>query len=140
MEEVIDLKVDVGILKNQIQTITSLCTKMDQVIEKLMLHHDEHISKVYTDMDRRRIETNEDIKDLHERIDVVLDKVQDTEKNLLEAVKELRKEMQLHNSKERESLDKLLQWKWTIVGALLVISWLLSHVNYDTLAHSIAPH
>ena len=127
------IQVDVGVLKSQVSTITELCNKMDKVIEKLVDQHDRHIAKVYDDMDKRRIETNADINDLHVRIDDVLDKVQDTEKTLLEEIKLLRKEMQDHNKNEKESLDKLLQWKWMVAGGILVMSWLLSHVKLDTL-------
>jgi hypothetical protein len=128
-----EVKVDVGVLKSQVIMLTNLCNKMDQVIEKLVDQHDRHISKVYEDMDKRRLETNSDIKEIHERIDDVLDKVKGTEKTLLDEIKSLRKEMQQHNTSEKESLDKLLQWKWMVAGGILVVSWLLSHVRPDIL-------
>jgi hypothetical protein len=128
-----ELRVDVGVLKSQVVTLTSLCDKMDQVIEKLVDQHDRHIAKVYDDMDKRRLETNTDIKELHERIDDVLDKVKGTEKTLLDEIKLLRKEMSEHNKNEKESLDKLLQWKWMVAGGILVVSWLISHINPATL-------
>ena len=132
-----EVKVDVGILKSQIVMLTNLCNKMDQVIEKLVDQHDRHISKVYEDMDKRRTETNLDIKEIHGRIDDVLEKVKGTEKTLLDEIKSLRKEMQQHNNNEKESLDKLLQWKWMVAGGILVISWLISHVKLDTLLTGI---
>lgn len=128
-----EVRVDVGVLKSQVIMLTNLCNKMDQVIEKLVDQHDRHISKVYDDMDKRRIETNADIKEIHERIDDVLDKVKGTEKTLLDEIKLLRKEMSDHNKNEKESLDKLLQWKWMVAGGILVASWLISHVNIATL-------
>ena len=131
------IEVDVGVLKSQVSMITNLCNKMDQVIEKLVDQHDRHIAKVYDDMDKRRVETNEDIKEIHQRIDDVLDKVKGTEKALLDEMKGLRKEMQDHNAKEKESLDKLLQWKWMVAGGILVASWLISHVKLDTLLTGI---
>jgi hypothetical protein len=121
------------VLKAKVEAITELCGKMDQVIEKLVDQHDRHLSKVYENIDLRRKETDMDIKELHVRIDSVLDKVQVTEKTLLEEIKLLRKEMSDHNKKEKESLDKLLQWKWMVAGGILVLSWLISHVNLDTL-------
>jgi len=131
------LEVDVGILKTKVETITTLCGKMDQVMERLVNQHDQHLSKVYENIDNRRKETDMDIKELHDRIDTVLDKVQITEKTLLEEIKLLRKEMLEHNSKEKESLDKLLQWKWMVVGGILVASWLISHTNFDILLGSL---
>jgi hypothetical protein len=131
------LNVDVGILQTKVETITLLCSKMDQVIERLVEQHDQHLAKVYENIDNRRKETDMDIKELHERIDTVLDKVQITEKTLLEEIKLLRKEMLEHNSKEKESLDKLLQWKWMVAGGILVLSWLISHTNFDTILGSL---
>ena len=126
-----DLKVDVGVLKSQVSTLTTLCGKMDQVIEKLVDQHDRHLVKVYENIDQRRKETDMDIKELHERIDVVLDKVQISEKTLLEEIQKLRADMQEHNTKDRQNIEQLLQWKWMIAGGVLVLSWLLSHVNFD---------
>ena len=132
-DDIVELKVDTGVLKQQIKSITELCSKMDQIIDKLVDQHDRHISKVYVDMEARRRETDLDIKEIHGRIDDVLEKVQETEKTLLAEMKGLRKEMQDHNSKEKEALDGLLQWKWMIAGGILVVSWLLSHVSPDTM-------
>jgi len=128
-----DVKVDIGVLKTQVLTLSALCNKMDQVIEKLVDQHDRHISKVYTDMDIRRRETDADIKELHSRIDTVLDKLSEQNEKIMEEFKYLRKEMSNHNSQEKEQLDKLLQWKWMIAGGVLVLSWLVSHVKLDTI-------
>ena len=53
--EMIDVQVDIGVLKTQVLTLSALCNKMDVVIEKLVDQHDRHIAKVYADMDQRRI-------------------------------------------------------------------------------------
>jgi hypothetical protein len=127
------LKVDVGVLKEQINTLTSLCGKMDTVIDKILEQQDRQIEQVYDDMDKRRIETESNIKEIHDRIDTVLDKVQASELRLLNEIKELRIEMTSHNTREKESLDKLLQWKWMVAGGILVLSWLISHLDKLTL-------
>ena len=54
-------KVDIGILQAQVSTLTMLCSKMDTVIEKLVDQHDRHLAKVYTDMEKRRIENDADV-------------------------------------------------------------------------------
>ncbi|NDB82451.1 MAG: hypothetical protein EB127_06890 [Alphaproteobacteria bacterium] len=123
------LKVDVGVLKEQVNTLTTLCGKMDTVIDKILEQQDRQVEQVYKDMDKRRIETESNIKEIHDRIDTVLDKVQASELRLLNEIKELRIEMTNHNAKEKESLDKLLQWKWMVAGGILVVSWLVSHLD-----------
>jgi hemerythrin superfamily protein len=132
-----DIMVDVGVLKTQVLTLSALCNKMDQVIEKLVDQHDRHIAKVYSDMDQRRLETEKDIKEIHERIDTVLDKMQDSNEKIMDEFKSLRKEMTEHNRKEKESLDKLLEWKWMVAGGIVVLSYLISHVNLDTIVKLI---
>jgi hypothetical protein len=136
-EDCVDVLIDIGVLKTQVLTLSSLCNKMDTVIEKLMDQHDRHIAKIYTDMDNRRTETEADIKELHGRIDTVLDKVQASEMRIMNKIEELRDDMSKHNRVEKNQLDKLLQWKWMVVGGVLALSWLISHVNVDTLVSNM---
>ena len=135
LNEMIDVQVDIGVLKTQVLTLSALCNKMDVVIDKLIEQHDRHIAKVYADMDQRRLETEKDIKEIHERIDTVLDKMQDSNEKIMDEFKSLRKDMTEHNIKEKESLDKLLEWKWMLAGGIIVFSYLISRVNFDTLLH-----
>lgn len=133
-QEYTDLKVDVGVLKTQVVMISQLCEKMDKVIEKLVDVHDNHINQVYREMDKRRLETDGDVGELHDRIDKVIDKVQETELRLMDKMESLSKAMTDHNKAEKESLDKLLQWKWMVAGGILVLSWLISHANLDIIS------
>ena len=137
MDNYTELKVDVGVLKTQTTALTSLCEKMDRVIEKIVDQQDRYISQVYEDMEKRRFETERDIKELHERIDTVLEKVEDNRMQLLDELKQLRKEIAAHNKLEEQSLYQLLQWKWMVAGGIVVISWLISHVNVDTIIKTL---
>jgi hypothetical protein len=124
---------DVGKLKGQVEALTSIAGKLDIIIDKLVDQHDRHIAKVYTDMDKRRLETEGDVREIHERIDTVLDKMQSMDNCLSEKIDSLRDAITLHNKEERKQLDQILQWKWMVAGGILVLSWLLSHVNPDTI-------
>jgi len=130
-EECIDVKVDIGILQTQVSTLTTLCSKMDTVIEKLVDQHDRHIAKVYTDMDNRRLETESDIKEIHDRIDVVLDKMHLSELRITGDIKELREDMLKRGRYEESQLEKLNQWKWMTIGAIMLLMWLISRENFD---------
>jgi len=125
-QENVEIKVDIGVLKTQVLTLTALCNKMDVVIEKLVDQHDRHLTKVYATMEDRRLEKEADIGELHDRIDVVLDKMQTSELRIMEEIKSLRNEMQDHNKREKAALDSLLQWKWMIVGGIVLLSWLVN--------------
>ena len=126
-QEYTDMKVDVGVLKTQVFTLSQLCEKMDKVIEKLVDVHDQHINQVYREMDNRRKETDDDISEIHERIDKVVDKVQESELRLMNQIADVKKCITDHNKQEKEQLDKILQWKWMIAGGIIAVSWIVSH-------------
>ena len=136
-KECIDMKVDVGVLKTQVLTLSSLCNKMDTVIEKLLQQQDRYISKVYDDMESRRLETEADIKEIHDRIDSVLDKLQTSELRITDEIKSLREHMLIHNRQEKESLDKINQWKWMLLGGVIFLAWVISHLDLPAIIHFV---
>ena len=134
-DECIDVKVDVGKLQTQVANITTLCDKMDKVIDKLVDNHDRMVNQIYDDMDRRKQDTTTDIKELHSRITTVdrnlSDKLEATEKKLMDEIKLLRNDIAKHNEKEDSELAKILQWKWMAAGGIIVITWLISHIHFS---------
>lgn len=135
--EIIQLKVDVGILQTQVSGITELCGKMDKVIDKLVQSMEKSTDEIYEDLDKREQNTNTDIKELHSRITTVdrnlSDKMELMERRIMEEVKNLRKDISDHNKKEDGEIQKILEWKWMAAGGILVLAWLLSHVKLDTI-------
>ena len=136
-EECVDVLIDVGILKTQVLTLSAICNKLDTVIEKLIEQHDRHISKVYENMDNQRKEKDEDVAEIHDRVDSVLDKLQQSENRIMDEIKDLKKGMSEHSANSKAEFQKLNQWKWMIAGGILVISWLISHSGFDTIVKSI---
>ena len=136
-DDLSEVKVDVGVLKTQVLTLSSLCSKMDQVIEKLVEQHDRHINGVYSQMDKRRLETEEDIAEIHDRIDTVLEKVQESELRIMGEIKALKGCLTEHSANSKLQFEKINQWKWMIAGGILVISWLISHGSLDTILKSL---
>jgi GTPase SAR1 family protein len=136
-DEISEIKVDVGVLKTQVLTLSIICNKLDSIIEKLVEQHDRHISKVYDNMDDNRKEKDKDIFEIHSRIDVVLEKVRDSEKSIMEEIGKLKKTMMDHSESSRAQYEKINQWKWTIAGGILVITWLISHSNFDTILKAL---
>ena len=136
--DAVEIKVDVEVLKNQVLTITQLCGKMDSVIEKLVDNHDRMVNQIYTDMEKRKADTNADIKELHSRITTisreVADKVELTERRIMDEIKSLREDIAEHNKKEDDDLRKILQWKWMVAGGVIVMAWVISNVNLAALS------
>jgi hypothetical protein len=135
-DDIVDVQIDIGILKTQVLTLSALCNKMDQVIEKLVDQHDRHIGKVYDDMDDQRKEKDQDIAEIHNRVDMVLDKVAETEDRIMDEIKSLKKSIGEHSAESKLQFEQLNKWKWTIAGGIFVLTWLLSKTNIDTILHS----
>ena len=135
----IDLKVDVGVLKTQVATLTQLCNKMDSVIDRLVENQTRISEQIYDDMEKKKTETVSDIKELHSRITTVdrnlSDKIELTERRIMEEIKSLRDDITEHNKKEDSELKKILEWKWMAAGGILVLAWLLSHINIGILGN-----
>ena len=132
-QEYTDLKVDVGVLKTQVFTLSQLCEKMDKVMEKLVDVHDQHLVKVYDTMDKNRKEKDQDIAELHERVDTVLDKLAQTESKIMEEVQGIRKCISDHAANSKAQFEQLARWKWTIAGGIVVLTYLISHSGLDTI-------
>ena len=134
----VEVKIDVEVLKEKVDNITHLCAKMDQIIEKLVDSQDRIVTQIYNDMEQRKRDTVEDVKELHSRITTVdrnlSDKIELTERRIMDEIKSLRHAMDAHNKKEDEDLKKISQWKWMIAGGVVVLAWLISNVNMTVLA------
>lgn len=133
-----EVRIDVELLKKDVGNITSLCHKMDAVIEKMVEQQDRYLSQIYSDMDKREDEMNADVKELHSRITTISrdlgDKIELTERRLLDELKDLRKQITDHNNKEDSELKKITNWKWMIAGGVVVLSWVISNVNLNVLS------
>lgn len=133
-----DVRIDVELLKKDVVNISSLCQKMDTVIEKIVEQQDRYLSQIYDDMDKREDEINTDVKELHSRITTIYrdlgDKIELTERRLLEELKDLRHQITLHNEKEDSDIKRLTNWKWMVVGGVVFLSWAVSNLNLEMLA------
>ena len=134
-QEIVEMKVDVGILKTQVAALTSLCDKMDKVIEKLMEKQDNNTNNLYDDINEKKQETQADIKELHSRITTVdrnlSDKLELTERRIMEEIKSLREDIAEHNKVEDKQISKILEWKWMAAGGIITLAWLASHIKVD---------
>ena len=79
----------------------------------------------------------QDIKELHSRITTtdrnLSDKIELTERRIMDEIKSLRECIDQHNQKEESDMQKLSQWKWMIAGGVIVFAWLVSNVKLEML-------
>ena len=138
MDGDVALKVEVGVLKEKVNTIADLCEKMDRVIEKLTDYNATMVNQIYKDMEKRKEDTVGDIKELHSRITTtdrnLSDKIELTERRIMDEIKSLRDHITEHNQKEDDDLKSLMQWKWMVAGGVIVVAWIISNIKLDYLA------
>ena len=138
MDGEIALKVEVGVLKEKVSILTDLCEKINRQIEKLSDNNAGVVNQVYQDMDKRREDTVNDIKELHSRITTVdrnlSDKIELTERRIMEEFRSLREHITEHNDKEDRELESLAKWKWMVAGGVIVVAWIISNIRLDQLA------
>jgi DNA repair exonuclease SbcCD ATPase subunit len=139
MDGEVALKVEVGVLKEKVNTITDLCEKMDRVIEKLADNNTNMVNQIYKDMEKRKEDTVGDIKELHSRITTtdrnLSDKIELTERRIMDEIKSLRDHITEHNDKEDDAMKSMLQWRWMIAGGVVVLAWIIGNVKLEFLAN-----
>jgi septal ring factor EnvC (AmiA/AmiB activator) len=141
--------IDIELLKKDVNILTSLCTKLDISIDKMQeiasnLSHmvslqqqrldiqEKTTKEIESTLEMRRIEHNNDIKDLHSRMNSVNkelnDKIEESENKILAELQSLREELK----KDKDTLGKRIfeieSWKWMVMGGLFVLGWIASKV------------
>ena len=136
-EKETELKVDVEVLKTQVSTLTSLCEKMDKVIEKLVDHQGVLINQIYDDMDRRKQDSDNDIKDLYNKVNDLSkefsERIEKTEDRLADKITQVYDRISKHADSEEKIINVITKYKWPFLISVVVISWLTSHVGPDTI-------
>ena len=138
----VEMKIDVEVLKRDVDTLTRLCEKMDKVIEKLVDHQGVIINQIYDDMDKRKADTNDDIKELHSRITTqsreLSERMDKSDEKIMKELKGLSDQVKAHTDNEDRIVEKFLKYKWFLISGVIVISWLTSHVGPDTILKLIS--
>jgi chromosome segregation ATPase len=107
-----ELKVEVSALREKVSFFNVIYGKFDDTLAK--------VEKL---MEDRRSETNQDLRDVYQKIQDTEDKIMDEIRNLkTEMVSQRDSEQNKMNSKI-ESLDK---WRWQMMGGAAVVGFLLS--------------
>lgn len=142
-------QIDIELLKKDVNILTSLCEKLEISIDKMQeiasnlsrmvslqqqrLEIQEKTTKeIESVLEMRRVEHNNDIKELHSRITTVnrelTEKIDKTENKILSEIKALREEL----SKDENSISRRLfdieSWKWMVMGGLFVLGWIASKI------------
>ena len=153
----IDQRVEIELLKKDVSIMANLCEKFDATIDKMQeiasslsrmvslqeqrLENQEVATKeIQSVMEMRRVEHNNDIKELHSRITTVnrelSDKIEETEKTILHELHEIRQEIKDSHNKEAgkdqsfmKRLEQVESWKYMMMGGIVLITWVLAKAD-----------
>jgi len=135
MADLNKLATDLQVLKNEVEQVASVNTKLDNAIDKLtdisgsiksmLAVHEEKLSKqeeidkaIFNLIENRRIEFDTNYKELHARINKIhkelTDEIEMSEKRLMCEIKTL-------NSNLDGRIGVFEKYRWIIIGAAIVI-------------------
>lgn len=135
MADLNKLATDLQVLKNEVEQVASVNTKLDSAIDKLtdisgsiksmLAVHEEKLSKqeeidkaIFNLIENRRIEFDTNYKELHARINKIhkelTDEIEMSEKRLMCEIKTL-------NSNLDGRIGVFEKYRWIIIGAAIVI-------------------
>lgn len=143
-------KLEIELLKKDVEVITNLFNKFEITIEKLQeiattlnkmvsiqeqrIEFQENVTKeIQSTLELRRMEHNKDIKELHSRISDVnselTQKIEESEIAILGELKKLREELAGEKTTFLDRLSAVEGWKWMLTGVFAVVVWLLSQID-----------
>jgi len=135
MADLNKLATDLQVLKNEVEQVASVNTKLDNAIDKLtdisgsiksmLAVHEEKLSKqeeidkaIFNLIENRRVEFDTNYKELHARINKIhkelTDEIEMSEKRLMCEIKTL-------NSNLDGRIGVFEKYRWIIIGAAIVL-------------------
>jgi len=102
------LEVEVSAMKEKISFFNVIYQKFDDTLDK--------VQKL---MEDRRSETNQDLKDVYSKITEI-------ETKIMDEMHAMREEMKKQHEEERKKIADLDKWRWIVVGAAAIVSWVAS--------------
>jgi hypothetical protein len=143
-----EIRVDIELLKKDVVTMSALLEKFDTTIDKMqeiasslsrmvslqeqrLENQEKTTSEMQSVLEMRRIETNNNIKDIYNRINTVnkelTDKIEITENKILEEIKKLREELTKKDEGIGSRLGSIETWKYGIAAIVTFLLFLIAN-------------
>ena len=134
--EIATIKADVAAMGHLFQKLDDAMDKIGTAsanISSILAVHDERIDNAEKLVTERRKEAAEAVKELHSRITTasrermeehkqVQRDMKDSEEKILNAINELRKDVNREQEHLEDRITKLEQWRWILIGVLIAVS------------------
>lgn len=146
MADEIENRLEIELLKKDVVTMSALLTKFDTALDrmqdiavnlsKMVSLQEQRIEvqetatkELQSILEMRRLENNQEIKELHSRITTVnrelTEKIVETESKILTEIQALRTELKGESKGIGARLGEIELWKYMVMGAVAVIVFLL---------------
>ena len=140
-----DNKIEIELLKKDVTTMSALLEKFDTTIDKMqeiasslsrMVSLQEQRLEAQEDATRnmqsilemRRVEHNENIKDIYNRINTVnkelTDKIEETERAILSELQAIRAKLDNDKQTLGSRLSSIEMWKYGVGVVVVVLAWI----------------
>ena len=144
-EDVSFLRMDmavVGALVDRLDTTIDKLTDISNSVSNLLAVHEtkltsqEIISKQLSDLvEARRVETDEKIQILHERISSgereLKENIDEQYDELMKEIKEMRAESATQHNTLSERITTMEKWMWTVIGGSAIVGGMISLIPWD---------
>lgn len=146
-QELQDLKLDIGLLKKDIEWTNEICHKLSESIDKLQevnvnilrmitLHEQKHDQHEKSEKDMK-----DDIKELHSRITTVTrelhERIDQVEKHITDRLDDIRSDLATHKQQDKKTiiteLSEVERWKWIILGAVMSAGFILGKLELSSI-------
>jgi len=118
---------------DKMQEIASSLSKMVSLQEQRLETQEKITREVQELLEMRRQEHNNNIKDVYNRINTVnkelTDKIEDTEKTILQEIQKLRTELSKDKEGIGDRLGKIEMWKYGLGVVIIVLAWLAGQTD-----------
>lgn len=114
---------------DKMQEIASSLSRMVSLQEQRLENQEKVTAEVQSILEMRRIEHNNNIKDIYNRINTVnkelTDKIEDTEKAILAELQKLRDDLHKKNEGLGTRLGKIEMWKYGVAAIIAFVIFLI---------------
>lgn len=104
------LQVESGVLKEKVSFFNVIYGKFDLTL-----------GKIQEMIENRRYESNEDIKEVYDKLTI-------SENRIMAEINKFREEMKASSAEQQKRLAEIDKWRWVVVGAAGAIGWFLNKI------------
>ena len=115
-----------------IEKLTEVSTRVSELlaVQGTRLETQEKVSEqIQALIEKRRIETDTNIKDVYVRVEKVekdlYDEIEASQEKVLKEIKEMRAESTQQHNELKGKVNRLEKWMWTVIGGIAVVSFLI---------------